>query len=498
MVDKLVTQLPLATAVNSSDLIHISQGGIDKAVSADKILEQLNGGNPFQITILEESSIERTLQYADRNSYISFLNDADSICIVAPVADAPWKLGDSIVLHKSAVGDVTVVEASGVIVNPPPAGLSLEEDGQVGQLIYKGDDEWDFLAGGTASSLLGLVSTVRQDFVATGAQVVFDITDFTYTPGVNNLAVYADGVRIFNFTETDESTFTLDAYFSTGGGEEIVVFANEMPISGDSVGSGSVVISKGVDTRTLLEDVNARALTSYANALALDPDKWAVGETVVISDAMVGGTFEVASGAISASSEGVLLSNSVWNAAGVHLRRVYSGPVMATWFGAVEDGVTDDTGSINNALAADRAVITKNSSYTTGSLVFLSGGGYLMDITDGLMIISDDNGTSLPAANSGGITLKSGDDNKSIRLVAQDFGTTGEPHVKVIDAVNDDLAGVSLATLFMEGYAEIEEMTEPAAPAANKARLFVQDNGGKTELAVRFPTGVSQVIATEP
>ena len=39
----------------------------------------------------------------------------------------------------------------------------------------------------------------------------------------------------------------------------------------------------------------------------------------------------------------------------------------------------------------------------------------------------------------------------------------------------------------------------PAAPAANKARLFCRDNGsGKTQLAAIFPTGAVQVIATEP
>jgi hypothetical protein len=49
------------------------------------------------------------------------------------------------------------------------------------------------------------------------------------------------------------------------------------------------------------------------------------------------------------------------------------------------------------------------------------------------------------------------------------------------------------------GGVEMEEVTAPAAPATNKARLFVRDNGsGKTQLVVRFPTGAIQVIATEP
>lgn len=48
-------------------------------------------------------------------------------------------------------------------------------------------------------------------------------------------------------------------------------------------------------------------------------------------------------------------------------------------------------------------------------------------------------------------------------------------------------------------YVDISEMSAPAAPAANTARLFVEDDGaGKTRLCVRFPTGAVQVLATEP
>lgn len=48
-------------------------------------------------------------------------------------------------------------------------------------------------------------------------------------------------------------------------------------------------------------------------------------------------------------------------------------------------------------------------------------------------------------------------------------------------------------------YLDIAEMSAPAAPSANTARLYVEDNGsGKTRLCVRFPTGAVQVLATEP
>lgn len=43
-----------------------------------------------------------------------------------------------------------------------------------------------------------------------------------------------------------------------------------------------------------------------------------------------------------------------------------------------------------------------------------------------------------------------------------------------------------------------EVSSEVANPAANQARIYLLDNGGKTELRVRFGSGASQLIATEP
>lgn len=47
-------------------------------------------------------------------------------------------------------------------------------------------------------------------------------------------------------------------------------------------------------------------------------------------------------------------------------------------------------------------------------------------------------------------------------------------------------------------FAEGPEIADPAAPAANKGRLYFKDVGGKTALVARFPTGAVQQIAVEP
>jgi parallel beta-helix repeat protein len=50
-----------------------------------------------------------------------------------------------------------------------------------------------------------------------------------------------------------------------------------------------------------------------------------------------------------------------------------------------------------------------------------------------------------------------------------------------------------------QSFMDLVEQTEPAAPSANTARLFVQDNGGgKTQLMVRFSSGISQQVAIQP
>jgi hypothetical protein len=53
--------------------------------------------------------------------------------------------------------------------------------------------------------------------------------------------------------------------------------------------------------------------------------------------------------------------------------------------------------------------------------------------------------------------------------------------------------------VFTTKFYELLEIADPAAPSANRARLFARDNGvGKTQLCVLFPTGAVQVLATEP
>jgi len=60
-------------------------------------------------------------------------------------------------------------------------------------------------------------------------------------------------------------------------------------------------------------------------------------------------------------------------------------------------------------------------------------------------------------------------------------------------------AALPLRNIFLGNYFDVAEMTPPAAPAANGARLYCDDNGaGKTRCSILFATGAAQQIAIEP
>ena len=69
----------------------------------------------------------------------------------------------------------------------------------------------------------------------------------------------------------------------------------------------------------------------------------------------------------------------------------------------------------------------------------------------------------------------------------------------VVGSTSTGYAGYFSGKVYSTAFYELSEIGTPAAPAPNRARLFVKDNGaGKTQLCVRFHTGAVKVIVTEP
>lgn len=93
--------------------------------------------------------------------------------------------------------------------------------------------------------------------IATASQTVFTLTTMTYWPGIDNLAVYVNGLRQPStaYTETSTSVVT----FATGLTEDdVVIFvANEITNSADAVSSSNVTFTQG-GTGSITRNIQAK------------------------------------------------------------------------------------------------------------------------------------------------------------------------------------------------------------------------------------------------
>jgi hypothetical protein len=59
-------------------------------------------------------------------------------------------------------------------------------------------------------------------------------------------------------------------------------------------------------------------------------------------------------------------------------------------------------------------------------------------------------------------------------------------------------AGYFEGKVYSTKWFELKEISAPAAPTTNRARLFIRDNGsGKTQLCIKFANGPAKVLATQ-
>ena len=120
--------------------------------------------------------------------------------------------------------------------------------------------------------------------------------------------------------------------------------------------------------------------------------------------------------------------------------------------------------------SANRLIVIKGQSGT--ALDVVSGGTVAMRVGVGI--------TAFTAAMGVGATAPSPDFNFVRRAAG-------------IAAVASNIAGTAGAAV------EFLEQTAPAAPAADRVRIYAEDDGaGKTRLMALFPTGAAQQIAIEP
>jgi hypothetical protein len=145
-------------------------------------------------------------------------------------------------------------------------------------------------------------------------------------------------------------------------------------------------------------------------------------------------------------------------------------------------------------------LIYRTSGATQGEL-------YTRDLVNGRMHQTLTAGASADAARSSfdSRLIVGGSANVASLSVAQTAGNT--PAARITGHASASVAlqqwansgATVLAQVTHTGALDMLEQVEPAAPSANSARIWCQDNGsGKSQLCVRFASGAVQVIATEP
>ena len=172
----------------------------------------------------------------------------------------------------------------------------------------------------------------------------------------------------------------------------------------------------------------------------------------------------------------------------------------------------------------------KNVNSSASPRFMIAGGNSSAD-TDYLLLVGDrysDEATGIPAGlqlatsydcadevyrpNNYGLTVKVDDTAglTTFNTFSQTSGNGGDIEFKQQDGstilyLDDSAQQVGIGTItpstrldVSDGAIEFTEMTEPAAAAANDARLYSKDDGsGNTQLAARFSSGLVQVLATQ-
>jgi len=171
-----------------------------------------------------------------------------------------------------------------------------------------------------------------------------------------------------------------------------------------------------------------------------------------------------------------------------------SDTVSALDYGAsTTSTATANTTAINAAIAATNGgyvLIPEGVAYTESNIVFADGVTLIViGAYSTITFLAADYGDT--PISRGGIGIKQ-QNTAGVVLRAVDFGVTAEPFLQVVDLANGDIAATH--TKFIE----MDEISAPAIPSANKSRLYTRDDGsGNTQLVAQFPTGDPVVVAKQ-
>lgn len=180
-----------------------------------------------------------------------------------------------------------------------------------------------------------VTSTQIQEFTATQGQTVFTLTNFNYAPSTNNLSVFVNGSKQIagvNFTETNVNTFTFSTGLNVGDSVEAIV---GLVASGGIISAGSVSYTPGTNSLIPAGGTVATALNDLS-------DKANGTNYIGYNQGSTGGTNRVLTSKLKES-------------------------VSVKDFGAVGDGITDDTSAIQAAITYGGSVGGADIYFPTGT-----------------------------------------------------------------------------------------------------------------------------------
>jgi hypothetical protein len=233
------------------------------------------------------------------------------------------------------------------------------------------------------------------------------------------------------------------------------------------------------------------------------------------SPILVGSTFlDVRTGTyLSDAATDVTVLSAVSSSAGGHGAGI--GILGASGSGTGVRGTSDAGPGVRGISGSSNGVSGSSSSGTGVVGTSTSGNGMLATSTTGVGVYALSASSDQPASfgwsnghnsgvqgSSGGSTAVGRAKTGVFGYAADDSssrGVVGEsPAGHGIHGESDTgWAGYFDGRIFGNSYLELSEQSNPSAPSANHARLFVRDNGsGHTQLCVRFHNGVIRVLAT--
>lgn len=231
----------------------------------------------------------------------------------------------------------------------------------------------------------GLIISQREVFTATASQTLFTLTGVTYTPGINNLIVFVNGskqVLITNYSETSSASITFTSPLNAGDVVEVVTNQPTTTVAIESLTYSTVGTYTATGGETQVISAAGTYLAGQNNLKVFLNGLFMTQGSDYTEDA--GGSFITFLSALSASDKVTFVKNEAGTAitapssavsyipagtgaVATNVQAKLRESVSVKDFGAVGDGVTDDTASIQAAIDAVIAAGSKTLRVPSGT-----------------------------------------------------------------------------------------------------------------------------------